>query len=87
MLDDYLFNDGFHPSLEGHVALAEAILKALQARRAFGWPEAVPAPTIDLAECAAHFGVGAAAWKDVCYVAGSVLQARGPAPLRSAPSG
>ena len=35
MLDDYLFNDGFHPSLEGHVALAEAILKALQAQGGF----------------------------------------------------
>ena len=45
MLDDYLFNDGFHPSLEGHVALAEAILAALKARGAFGWPETVPAPS------------------------------------------
>ena len=81
MLDDYLFNDGFHPSFEGHVALAEAILKALQARRAFGWPEAVPAPTIDLAECAAHFGVGAVAWRERLLRHGSVLQVCGPAPL------
>ena len=84
MLDDYLFNDGFHPSLEGHVALAEAILAALRARRAFGWPEAVPAPRIDLTECAAHFGVGTKAWKAVCNFARSFYELT--AQLRHDPS-
>jgi hypothetical protein len=70
MLDDYLFNDGFHPSLEGHIALAEAVLAALKARGAFGWPESAPPPRIDLAECAAHFGLGTAAWRHVCEFAG-----------------
>ncbi|MGO8902512.1 MAG: hypothetical protein ACLQU5_29830 [Isosphaeraceae bacterium] len=71
MLDDYLFNDGFHPSLEGHVALAEAVLAALKARGAFGWPATAPAPTIDLTECAAHFGLSNAGWQEVCNFAQS----------------
>ncbi len=33
------------------------------------WPESAPAPKIDPAECAAHFGLGTAAWKHVCYFA------------------
>jgi lysophospholipase L1-like esterase len=78
MLDDYLFNDGFHPSLEGHVALAEAVLAALKARGAFGWPETTPTPRIDLTECAAHFDVGAATWKHVCYFARSFYDLTAP---------
>ncbi|MDG3006017.1 tetratricopeptide repeat protein [Paludisphaera mucosa] len=66
MLDDYLFNDGFHPSLEGHVALAEGVLGGLKARKAFGWPDATPAPRLDVAEVAAHFGVGPPTWEAVC---------------------
>ncbi|MDR3620924.1 MAG: hypothetical protein P4L85_16350 [Paludisphaera borealis] len=66
LLDDHLFNDGFHPAFEGHVALAEAVLAGLKRREALGWPESVPAPTIDLAECAAHFGVGVETWKAAC---------------------
>ncbi|AMV40367.1 SGNH/GDSL hydrolase family protein [Planctomyces sp. SH-PL62] len=66
LLDDFLFNDGFHPSLEGHVALAEGVLAGLKERSAFDWPEATPAPTLDLAEVAAHFGVGPATWEAVC---------------------
>jgi lysophospholipase L1-like esterase len=69
LLDDHLFNDGFHPSFEGHVALAEAILAGLKERKVLGWPDSVPAPTIDLAECAANFGVGVEAWKTACQSA------------------
>ena len=66
LLDDHLFNDGFHPAFEGHVALAEAVLAGLKQRKALGWPDSVPAPTIDLAECASHFGVDAETWKAAC---------------------
>jgi lysophospholipase L1-like esterase len=66
LLDDHLFNDGFHPALEGHLALAEAILAGLKKRKALGWPDSIPAPTLDLAECAAHFGVNVATWETVC---------------------
>ena len=68
-LDDHLFNDAMHPSFEGHVALAEGILAGLKARGAFGWPAAVAAPSIDLRECAAHFGMDQAQWEAVCRFA------------------
>ncbi len=80
LLDDSLFNDGFHPSFEGHVALAEAILAGLKARKAFGWPDSVPAPKIDLIDCASHFQVGVETWKAVC--ANSVGFYHLTAPLR-----
>jgi len=66
LLDDHLFNDGFHPAYEGHVALAEAVLARLKERKALGWPDSIPAPTIDLADCASHFGVNVDAWKAAC---------------------
>jgi hypothetical protein len=66
LLDDHLFNDAMHPSLRGHIALAQGILKALHARRAFGWPAGSTMPVIDPAGCAAHFGLNAEAWKIVC---------------------
>jgi hypothetical protein len=59
LLDDELFDDAMHPALRGHIALAQAILEALHARRAFGWPEGTPAPKVDPAECAAYFHVPA----------------------------
>jgi len=66
LLDDELFQDGMHPSLRGQIALAQAVLQALHARRAFGWPKDSPIPVIDPVECAAHFGLGPAAWRFVC---------------------
>jgi lysophospholipase L1-like esterase len=69
LLDDSLFNDAMHPSLEGYAALSEAVLAALKNRQAFGWPSSIPAPSIDLAECAAHFDVSTATWKAVCRFA------------------
>jgi lysophospholipase L1-like esterase len=69
LLDDHLFNDGLHPSLEGYVALAESILAGLKERQAFGWPSSLPAPKIDLAECGEHFDVTAVTWKEVCRFA------------------
>ena len=62
-LDDRLFNDAFHPSFEGQVALAEAILQRMKQRHAFGWSDQEPSPVIDLIECAKHFDVTRAAWK------------------------
>jgi len=67
LLDDNLFHDGMHPSLRGQIALAQAILQALQKRRAFGWSNDSPAPVIDPARCAKHFGFGRAEWKYICW--------------------
>lgn len=83
-LDDRLFNDAMHPSLEGHVALAEAILAGLKGRAAFGWPGETPAPRIDLAECADHFDVQVATWKAVCEFAASFY--RTTVPIRHDPA-
>jgi lysophospholipase L1-like esterase len=68
LLDDDLFEDAMHPSLRGHVALAQAVLKELKTRRSFGWPEGVPAPVIDPARCAAHFGMKTDKdWIGICH--------------------
>ncbi|MDR3635525.1 MAG: tetratricopeptide repeat protein [Isosphaeraceae bacterium] len=66
VLDDNLFHDAQHPVLAGYVALAQDLLKQLKAHRAFGWPERVPVPSLDPAECAAHFGIGESEWAEVC---------------------
>jgi hypothetical protein len=76
ILDDHAFHDAHHPCLAGHVALAEAVLRALHRRQAFGWGEGrgrgrgraadtSPRP-IDPAEAAAHFGIGTEQWVVVC---------------------
>ena len=69
LLDDDLFNDAMHPSFEGQVALAEAVLAGLREHHAFGWPGSIPAPVIGLADCASHFDVTTATWKEVCRFA------------------
>ncbi|MGO9470384.1 MAG: hypothetical protein ACLQVF_40330 [Isosphaeraceae bacterium] len=68
LLDDELFQDAMHPSLRGQIALAQAVLHALQARRACGWPGDRPPPIIDPAGCAAHFGLATRDWGDLCRV-------------------
>ncbi len=65
-LDDHLFHDLMHPSLRGQLVLAQAVLGALQARKAFGWAKGSPAPRLDPARCAAHFGLGAPQWERIC---------------------
>jgi hypothetical protein len=69
LLDDSLFNDGLHPSLEGYVALAEGVLSGLHELQAFGWSSSLPVPKIDLVECANHFDLTTATWKEVCRFA------------------
>jgi lysophospholipase L1-like esterase len=65
---DTFFTDGFHPSLIGYTALAEAVLRRLHARRAFGWGESspTPAPVVTPADCARHFAMDPKKWQDVC---------------------
>jgi hypothetical protein len=66
ILDDHVFNDGQHPALVGYIALAQAILDQLFARRAFGWPHDAARQVIDPVACASHFHMDAAAWAEVC---------------------
>ncbi|MDR3633085.1 MAG: tetratricopeptide repeat protein [Isosphaeraceae bacterium] len=65
ILNDNLFHDPQHPALAGHVTLARAVLRELRARGAFGWTGG-PVPTLDPAECAAHFQLGSREWSTVC---------------------
>jgi hypothetical protein len=66
LLGDDLFMDAMHPSLRGQLALAQAVLQGLHARRALGWPEAADPPVLDPARCAARFGLGPNAWEKLC---------------------
>jgi hypothetical protein len=66
LLDDHLFHDLLHPSLRGQIALAQAVLYGLHARRAFGWPRNSSAPILDPAQCAAHFKIGRYEWQRLC---------------------
>ena len=78
LLDDHLFEDAMHPSLQGHVALAQAILDALHTRGAFGWPRDAPAPAIDPAQCAAHFGFVPQDWQRICEWGATFYTAAAP---------
>ena len=66
ILDNHLFHDNVHPTLRGHIFLAEAVLSELKARAAFGWPESVPSPVLESSQVAADFNVNAAACATVC---------------------
>jgi hypothetical protein len=66
ILDDHLFHDNVHPTLAGHVALAEAVLGQLKARGALDWPESASAPALDAGRCAAELGLDVRAWATVC---------------------
>jgi hypothetical protein len=65
ILDDHAIHDGHHPTLAGHVALAQAVLEALRGRGAVGWRDG-PLPGVDVAETASHFGIDTAKWVVVC---------------------
>jgi lysophospholipase L1-like esterase len=66
-LGDDLFPDIMHPSLRGHIALAQAVLRVLKTTGAVGWPGDVPAGPIDPADCAAHFGLDGKTWAHLCH--------------------
>lgn len=84
LLGDDLFHDAMHPSLRGHIALAQAILEGLYARRALGWRQDAPAPLVDPTECAAHFGMRPRDWEPMAE-RGAMFYAA-TAPLRYDPS-
>ena len=56
LLDEHLFMDAMHPSLEGQVALhRESLMRS--GARGVRVAEGGLAPRIDIAACAAHFGL------------------------------
>ncbi len=66
LLDEELFHDGMHPSLRGQIALAQAVLQALHARRAFGWAKEAMVPTIDPERVVARYHLTPDVWRRVC---------------------
>jgi hypothetical protein len=56
LLDDHVMEDTHHPNLNGYVILARAILRELQARRAFGGDLCLSF-RFDPAECCDHFQI------------------------------
>ncbi|WP_165243977.1 hypothetical protein [Paludisphaera soli] len=79
LLDDRLFHDAMHPSYRGQLALAQAVLRGLHARRAFGWPADAPEPVLDPAECAEHFKLDPGAWRTLCLWGMMSYEITGPA--------
>ena len=63
LLDDELFQDAMHPSLKGQIALAQAVLIALEQRRAPAPDAGLSATVIDPAAVVAHFGLDREAWE------------------------
>ena len=61
-----MIHDTHHPTLTGHVALAEAVLRELARRQAIGSSYAGEAGPLDPALCAAHFGMDAEKWATLC---------------------
>ncbi len=64
---DNYFTDAMHPSLIGYASLADEILRALRARRIFGWRGQAEAqvPEVTPSECARHFGMDVPKWLHV----------------------
>ncbi len=83
LLGEKLFVDPHHPSLVGHVALAEAILNGLHGRKLWGWSDAAK-PRVNAAECAEHFGIGRDQWAAIAQRPADFL--RGLAYVRHDPS-
>ncbi len=66
VVGDRFFTDGFHPSLIGYTELARAVLEGLRSRGAFGWSRDAPPTRLTPADCAAHFGMDADRWRQIC---------------------
>ncbi len=65
IVDEHAMQDGHHASIRGITALSRAILRELRARKAFGW-DSGPAPDLDPAAIAGHFGMDRGRWVSAC---------------------
>jgi hypothetical protein len=65
LIGDELIHDTHHPTLRGYLALSGAVLRELDRRQVFGRGHEFALP-LDPAVCAAHFGMNAERWRDVC---------------------
>ncbi len=65
LIGDAVIQDAHHPTLVGTVALAGAVLREMQARKALGSIESIPLP-LDPEAIARHFLMDGLKWKTVC---------------------
>ena len=65
LLGDYVIHDTHHPTLQGYVALAGAVLRELTRVNALSLPVPISLP-LDPADCALHFRMNADKWATTC---------------------
>jgi hypothetical protein len=65
LIGDSVIQDTHHPTLKGYVALASAVLKALQLRTILDRSPRFDLP-LDEDVCSQHFGMDSTAWTAVC---------------------
>jgi len=65
LLGDHVIQDTHHPTLQGQVALAGAVLRELDRRQVFSLPHTRTVP-LDPAACADHFALDANRWATMC---------------------
>ena len=82
LLDDDLFNDAMHPSFEGQVALAEAVLSGLRRARGVWLARLASRPRDRAGRFASHFDITTATWKEVCRFAAGFYRTTLPHPVR-----
>jgi len=66
ILDNEMFHDLVHPTLEGHVLLARAVLEGLKQRGFCAWPADAPVPDLDASWAEWEFGIDREGWARVC---------------------
>ena len=86
LLDEHLFHDGMHPSLRGQIALAQAVLHELHARKTLAGRPIHSPPLIDPAECYQNVQDQRASLGIHLPVGNHVLRPDLPAALRLEPS-
>jgi hypothetical protein len=66
IINDVLFADGIHPSLNGYTVLAQAVLTKLRQRQVLGWSAGAPFPVVTPLDCAEHFQMNRERWHSIC---------------------
>jgi hypothetical protein len=65
LIGDEVIQDAHHPTLQGYVALAGAVLREIKRMQVFGPSASIELP-LDPADCARHFGMNPERWATMC---------------------
>jgi hypothetical protein len=65
LLDDHVIQDTHHPTLQGYVALASAVLRELEQKKVFHDAQPLNLP-LDATACADHFAMDKDKWATMC---------------------